>query len=158
MVAILLSTASCSIRPDDIRLEGVRAVESGGVTLSQARVNVVLGMINESRVKVTLRDVLITVSDARGDIMDITLDEPVVLPKRRSTDVSIPLIARFKGGFGSLTGMARLSGNPNQIRLSGSARLKGSGINKTYRFDYITLREFLNLVGVDRWEDLMNSF
>jgi len=158
IAALALLAASgvcCSVRPGDIRVENVSGVETQAMTLSRASLLLRLDVVNDSSVKVKLEDAEVAVTDARGAILDIALDGPVVLPRRRLTTVALPLTARFHGGLGAVTAIARLGADPGQVRVSGWVRLRGGALRKIHRFDDLTLEEALGRIDASLLEDLL---
>lgn len=148
------SGVSCSVRPGDIRVERIGGVERVEMSLTRGSLQLGLEVANDSPVKVELEAGEITLTDPRGAILDLALDGSVELPRRRVTAVSLPLDVRFHGGLGAIGAMARLGGDPDDVRVSGWVRVRGGALRKTHRFDELTLEEARGFIDADLLEYL----
>jgi LEA14-like dessication related protein len=149
-VVALAVFSSCAPKADDIRLEEVRGVEVLGSTLSQTRLEVRLAMANDSRTKITLREADLRLHSADSEIVELTLDQPVVLPRRSAVEVTLPLTLRFRGGLGALTAASRLS-RPETVQVSGVVWLRAGMMSKKYPIEAMPLTDFMALIGVESW-------
>lgn len=147
-IAALTAFSSCSLDAGDIRLEEVYGAEVRGTTLSQSRINLRLGMANDSNLKITVREASLKFYTLQNELLELVVEEPVVLHRRSVTEVDLPLAIRFKGGLGSLTAIPRLTQNPESVRVSGIIRLRGGGISKKYELKEVPLPDLLALIGV----------
>ena len=148
-VALLAAFSSCRLDADDIRLEEVYGVETLGTTLSQSRVNIRLGMANDSNVKITVREANLRLHSVQNEILELVVEEPVVLTRRSMSEITLPLTIRFRGGLGALTAIPQLTRHPENILVSGIVRLKGGGVSKRYELKEVPLPDFLRLIGLD---------
>lgn len=153
-LGVMAAMASCRIAPDDIRLEEVRDVQVEGVNLTQARVKLSLDMVNDSKMRVTVKEGELSLHDGSREVLEITIKEPVVLPRRSTTEVVVPLVIRFRGGLGALSGLSKLADHPENLLVSGSLHLKGAGLKKRYRINDMPLPDFLALIGVSNPQEL----
>lgn len=155
---ILFTLSSCAIKPDDIRFNEITDLRIEGVTMSQAKLNLAMEVANDSRVKVTVRDGSLLLSDSRGAVAELNLNEAIVLPKRTVSEVSFPVILRSRDPLGLMGSVSRLNGDIDLLRISGSVRLKGGSMNRTFRFDEMPVRQFLEMIGVNGLNSLNLSF
>ena len=147
-LGIALAFSSCRISADDIRFEEVNRVEVQGITLSQMRLDLGMGMVNDSRVKITVQEGELTVSDPQGDIAQITLREAVTLPKRSAVEVTLPVSIRFRGALGIAGVLPRLQGDADKLKVRGFIRAKGGGVNRKFEISDMPLQVFLNSIGI----------
>ena len=147
LLGILCTLSSCTVRPDDIRIDQLGGVELNGVTLSQARLVLNFTLANDSRARLTIRDGHLTVSDEKGRIAEVRMDQELVLKKKTSTDISLPLIVRFNGALGSATAIPRLSANPEKLLLNGEVRVRGGSVGKKLKIVNMPLKDFLEMLG-----------
>lgn len=145
----LFSLSSCVATAKDFRLDAMNGFELGGATMSQARLTIKLAVANDARATLTVREGLMTLSDEKGDIADLLLDEEVVLRKRRSNDIRIPLIVRFSGALGTAQAIPRLMGaDKDKLRLNGTVKIRNGAIGKTVKLKDVPVTEFLRMIGV----------
>jgi hypothetical protein len=148
-VVALAVFSSCAPKADDIRLEEVRGVEVLGTTLSQTRLEVRLAMVNDSRTKITLREADLRLYSVDGELLELTVDEPVVLPRRSAVEVTLPVTIRFRGGLGAMMGALRLTREPETVLVSGVVWLRAGMMSKKYPIEAMPLVDFMALIGVD---------
>jgi hypothetical protein len=151
IAGLLLCTAalfSCTVSPEDIRLDRVDGVKMDGVTRSQARLTVQLTAANDSRARVVVRQGNFAVSDSRGQIATVSLDGEIALPRRSSAAIDIPLLVRFNGPLGTATALPRLGADPATLKVDGTLRVRGGAITRKVDVQQMPLSDFLRMVGV----------
>ncbi len=148
-LAVMVFTACAMPKPGDIRLDKVYGVESAGTSLAQSRLRVSLGMANDSRAKVVLRQADLRLFNAQGEILQAQVDETVTLPGRSTSRVDVPLTLRFKGGLGAVTAIPRLMQDAENVRVSGLVRLRVGGVTKTHRVEGEPLGDLLRSIGIE---------
>jgi len=152
LCAVLLS--SCTVSSDDIRLDKINGAKLEGVTLSQARLTLGMTVANDSRARVVVREGNLTVSDENGQIAGVLLGQEIVLHKRSSTEIEIPLIVRFNGAFGSASAIPRLSVDPERLKINGTLRIRGGAVSRKLNVRDMPLPDFLEMLGVSDLKSL----
>lgn len=154
IAVLLISLSSCSISQDDISFKNVKKVDVQGVTMSQVRLTLDVEIANASRMKITVKEGMMMLHDAAGDIAEITIREGFELPKKSVTVVKIPITIKFKGSLGALSAMSRLNGDLNSILVSGNINVKAKSINKKMEVKDITLKQFMAAMGINDLKSL----
>lgn len=151
----LLLTAC--VKADDVAFMGVRNVEMKKSTASQALVVVSVELRNDSRAKITLKSAELTLQRAEQVLLEVSVDEPVTLPKRAVSTIDIPIRARFRGPFGALGLIPLLSEKGQQdVVANGTIRIKAGSASRTLRIDQMSLKELMRLLDMDDLRQYMS--
>ena len=144
----LLALSSCSVNADDIRLDSVNAVKVDGITLSQARLSLEGTVSNDAGARLVLKEMNLEISDPRGKVATVRVDEKIILKANRSTDVILPLIIRFNDPLGAAGAIARMKSNAELLWVSGTIRGSNGLAGKKIEFEDIPMEAFLELLGL----------
>ena len=145
---------SCTVSPEDIRVDELSGVEMGGATLSQARLTVKMTLANDSPVRLAVKNGTLTVKDDKGQIAEIRMDESLVLRRKSSTEIALPLVVRFNGAFGSATALSRLAADPGKLLINGYIQAKSGLFGRKIQIENMPLDEFLRIIGISGPESL----
>ncbi len=148
-LAVMAFTACRMPQPGDVRLDKFYGVETLGTSLAQSKIVVKLGMVNDSHMRITLREADLHIFNTQGEILEALVDRTVYIPRRSTTQVDVPLTLRFKGGLGAITAIPRLTQDTENLRVSGSVRLEVGSIGRLYEVKDEPLRDFLQSIGID---------
>ncbi len=148
-LAVMAFTACAMPKPGEVRLDKIYGVETLGTSLTQSKVVVRLGVVNDSRTRITLREADLHIFNAQGEILEALVDRPIYLPRRSTTQAEVPLTLRFKGGLGVITALSRLTQDAENLRVAGVVRLEVGAIGILREVKDEPLHDFLQSIGMN---------
>ncbi len=148
IVLILLAAfglASCvKIDADDVQIVEVLKMDVAGASMSQARLNSVLEVSNGSRHTITVREADLIVSHPTGgELLYVTLGQAVTLPKRSTTEITVPITIKSANPMGFL-GLASLTNTIDALSVSGDIRLQAGNLRRTFHVENMPLKQLLD--------------
>lgn len=123
LVGIAFALSSC-IRADQLALQGVESFQLEGVTPTQVGVKANIKALNASAHKLTITQMQLDVRAKNDPILTLQLRDKVVLPRRTSGTVTVPLVIRFQGPLGALNAYSQFKKGIRDITISGSVTAK----------------------------------
>lgn len=143
LLAVLLLSASC-IRQDDFRFLGVEGATMHGLT----RADVLVRIENRSSRNVTLQDARLHVFNEGAEVCEIRLRNEVVIPKRSSEAICLPLQLRVSDPLALYGLIKSLSGKSiGHLTVSGSGTVKSGRLKKGFEMGERPLSDFASLFG-----------
>ena len=146
VLAILAFSLSSCASLAKLDFGGVEEAAVRKMSLTGMDVELLVDVANEGRKDITAREVEADVISGSGNkLFNITLAEPVVIPAY--SDGTLSALFRVRIPRSSLTGIGDMLAGDDKVRVKGTARLTGKGINKRFRFDRkMDSAEFFNLI------------
>lgn len=143
-LVLIMGTTSCSV------LLGLRHFELKGaevVRFDMSGAEVEMTIRNKSLFKVTLVDGLLAAYDGDTPIGEVFVQEPVVLPGRKTTTVRLKLGLRFSSPVAALRALNTLTKEPDKITISGYGEGKVLWFSKKIVRENVPISKFINIFG-----------
>jgi predicted RecA/RadA family phage recombinase len=139
----LLVLTGC-IKAEDLQF---RQVEDLSVSIgSTTAVNAVVVMDNNSGSNVRISDAMFHVTDMEGnEIGTVTVAGELLLPKRSTTSVAVPLRIRLSNPLAGLEMMSNIEENAKKMRVNGSAKVKAGILKKKFKVEDVPLSEIISI-------------
>lgn len=143
LLAVLFLSASC-IRQDDFRFIGFEGAAMHGLT----RADVTVRIENRSNRNVTLQDAHLYVFNEGAEVCEIRLRNDVVIPKRSSEAICLPLQLRVSDPLALYGLIKSLSVKGiGQLTVSGTGTVKAGKLKKGFEMSERPLSDFASLYG-----------
>lgn len=144
VLVLMTSLAGCSlISLNSFVLEGVRLLS---FDLSKGA-KVEMTIRNNSLFKVTVVGGEL-VADHKGEpIGEVYMRQPVVLPRRATTTVTVDVGMRFASPFAALKALGILTNSPNELTISGYGEGKIWIFRKRYERRDVPISKFIGIFG-----------
>lgn len=139
----MLSTTSCKVI--SLRHFELKGAEVVRFDMSGAEVEMTIR--NKSLFKVTLVDGLLAAYDDNTPIGEVFVQEPVVLPGRKTTTVRLKLGLRFSSPMAALRALNTLTKEPDKITISGYGEGKVLWFSKKIVRENVPISKFINIFG-----------
>ncbi|MDR2936014.1 MAG: hypothetical protein LBU80_01550 [Rikenellaceae bacterium] len=142
---VAVGVASCvKIDAGDVQIVEILKMDMAGASMSQARLNAVLEVSNDSRHTITVREADLVVSHPTGgELLYVTLDQAIVLPKRSTTEITVPITVKSAGPMGFM-GLMSWVDKPETLSVSGDIRLQAGSLRRTFHVENMPLKQLLD--------------
>lgn len=142
-LVLIMGTTSCKvISLRDFELKGAEVVR---FDMSGAEVEMTIR--NKSLFKITLVDGLLAAYDGDTHIGEVFVQEPVVLPGRKTTTVRLKLGLRFSSPMAALRALNTLTKEPDKVTISGYGEGKVLWFSKKIVRENVPISKFINIFG-----------
>lgn len=143
-----LMLTSCRIDADDISVDKIDFVEVKDASLTEAEVDLVAVVTNNSRYRVTVVEATFTLHDGDKDILTATLADKIRIHKKTTEAVEIPLKITYRNIFGLISFSGMSPQMTSRLRVSGYIKLLNSGLGHKVLFEDITLEQLGIMTGI----------
>ncbi len=132
---------------EKIGIDSLDGIRTEGITFSQARLLINLTVANESRRNVTIEAAEFVVTDLQGELLTASLREAVLLPKRQTVGVGVPVAVKFKGSLGVASLLSRANGDLTGMTVNGEVTVKSGALRKKIPLNDLRLNDLLQFLG-----------
>lgn len=145
LTIILLAFAATSCKVVSLRNFELKKAEIVRFDMSGAEV--VMTIHNKSLFKVTLVDGVLGAYDEGKLIGEVFVKEPVVLPGRKTTTVTLRVGLRFASPLAALRALNTLTKTPERLTISGYGEGKVLWFNKKIVRKNVPISKFISIFG-----------
>lgn len=144
LLAMVLTICGCNIiSKDDFVLHGTKIISMN--LTDGAKVEMVIE--NKSPFKVTIVGGELT-ADYKGDIIgSVYMREPVVLPRKSTTTVTVDVGFKFSSPLAALRALQTLTSSTDQITISGYGEGKVWFVRKRFERTNVPISKFITIFG-----------
>ncbi|MFI3265602.1 MAG: hypothetical protein R3Y15_00430 [Rikenellaceae bacterium] len=146
-VAIFIAT-SC-VREDQFNFESIDKIGFSNVSLVGANIDSELTISNQSRKRLTIKQVELNISKGERTIARAKLQEPVVVNKRSQESVEATIRLTTSPGIGAFALMG-LANDIDQLTVEGFATIKLGAINRKIEIPPTPVKNLANALGLQR--------
>lgn len=139
----MLSATSCKV----ISLRDFELKSAEVVRFDMSGAEVEMTIRNKSLFKITLVDGLLAAYDGDTHIGEVFVQEPVVLPGRKTTTVRLKLGLRFSSPMAALRALNTLTKEPDKVTISGYGEGKVLWFSKKIVRENVPISKFINIFG-----------
>lgn len=135
----------CGVKPDDFKVNSVVGVELNSVNSA----NIVVNVTNSSRFNAEIKNFKIDISSNDKTVVEIIVATPVEIPKRTTTNVTIPLRIRLVNPIMAIKAFKGLGQENSNTTIKGSGVCKLGLATKKIDIDSQNLGQMINRLGLD---------
>ena len=145
MVLVLMSgmMAACNI----ISLRDFELKSAEVVRFDMSGAEVTMTIRNKSLFKVTIADGVLKAYDGESPIGEIYMQEPMVLPGRKTTTVTLKVGLRFASPMAALRALGTLTKSPERLTISGYGEGKVLWFSKKISHENVPISKFISIFG-----------
>ncbi len=143
VLAVLAVASAGCIKRGDIRFTGVEDMELRGLSAAE----VTVGVENASGRNLRVTDAVFELRRGGSAIGSVTLKKEVVVPRRWSGNVTVPLSISLDNPLAALSLLKALENGGAGFTVSGAATLKTGAFKKTFSIDDEPFRVFMSRFG-----------
>ena len=141
LIAGLMS--ACNI----ISLRNFELKSAEVVRFDMSGAEVTMTIRNKSLFKVTIADGVLKAYDGENPIGEIYMQEPVVLPGRKTTTVTLKVGLRFASPMAALRALGTLTKSPERLTISGYGEGKVLWFSKKISHENVPISKFISIFG-----------
>ena len=143
LVLMAVSTSACNI----ISLRDFELKSAEVVRFDMSGAEVTMTIRNKSLFKVTLTDGVLGAYDEGQLIGEVFVKEPVVLPGRKTTTVTLRVGLRFASPLAALRALNTLTKTPERLTISGYGEGKVLCFSKKIVRENVPISKFISIFG-----------
>ena len=117
------------------------------VRFDMSGAEVTMTIRNKSLFKVTIADGVLKAYDGENPIGEIYMQEPVVLPGRKTTTVTLKVGLRFASPMAALRALGTLTKSPERLTISGYGEGKVLWFSKKISHENVPISKFISIFG-----------
>ena len=117
------------------------------VRFDMSGAEVTMTIRNKSLFKVTIVDGVLKAYDGESSIGEIYMQEPVVLPGRKTTTVTLKVGLRFASPMAALRTLGTLTKSPERLTISGYGEGKVLWFSKKISHENVPISKFISIFG-----------
>ena len=117
------------------------------VRFDMSGAEVTMAIRNKSLFKVTIADGVLKAYDGENPIGEIYMQEPVVLPGRKTTTVTLKVGLRFASPMAALRALGTLTKSPERLTISGYGEGKVLWFSKKISHENVPISKFISIFG-----------
>ena len=117
------------------------------VRFDMSGAEVTMTIRNKSLFKVTIADGVLKAYDGETPIGEIYMQEPVVLPGRKTTTVTLKVGLRFASPMAALRALGTLTKSPERLTISGYGEGKVLWFSKKISRQNVPISKFISIFG-----------
>lgn len=151
LAAAAIGLSSCSVEREmeKISFGDIEQVQSRGVTLNRAAMDVYVEVENLSGRNVQVKEASADIFVRGKKILGVKLGESVKIVRRSSEVVRIPFIMEFGGMFGALSALPVIAGGMDQATADVDITVRSGVLRNRYRQSGIPLSALSSQFGID---------